>query len=166
MLYNSNGLYTKNDLSQCTNNIQPSTIVRLAQLLHYYMIFYVNTDKSSYIFIKTFLFWHNYIFTRNGTDMQVKVPCALHLLLPYVTIYSTVSKPENRYWCSLQSLFRLYQLYMQPFTCECVCMCTSMQFNHKCSCSYHQKYSTELLSPQGSLVLLHLQPQFLIPSNH
>ena len=129
MLYNSNGLYTKNDLSQCTNNIQPSTIVRLAQLLHYYMIFYVNTDKSAYIFIKTFLFWHNYIFTRNGTDMQVKVPCALTYSSPMLPsiVQCQNQKIDIGAVCRVYSDFTSYICnHLRVSVFACVLQCNSI----------------------------------------
>ena len=65
MLYNSNGLYTKNDLSQCTNNIQPSIIVRLAQLLHslLYDILCEHRKECLYIY-KNFLYFGIIIYSQ------------------------------------------------------------------------------------------------------
>lgn len=65
MLYNSNGLYTKYDLSQCTNNIQPSTMVILAQLLYSLLYDILCEHRKEYLYIyKNFLYFGIIIYSQ------------------------------------------------------------------------------------------------------
>lgn len=118
--------------------------------------------------LEIFLFWHNYIFTRNGKDMYMKVPCTLHLPSPML---SSVVQCQNQKIDIgtasaefIQTLLAVYATIYGECVSGCVLQCNSSQMQLPAVTT--RNIVQNFLSPQGSHVLLHLQPQSLIFGNH